>query len=173
MPIQVEKEFYIRARRCFELLQESATGFKAFLDGRVAASDPGYYKARNLAKEGRAYFEQTTQYARKMLGPVPIYATQDFEKWREQLLLENKVIVVGRTLESIAAELEGDDFMRSLMGPEEIRGRLSRLIDSQSSGKRKIQNIKVRMVIDKLSVLLTEVNELQKEAQKKQQGLTV
>lgn len=173
MPIQVEKEIYIRARRCFELLRESASGFKAFLDGGVAASDPGYYKARNLAKEGRAYLEQTTQYARKMLGPIPVYATQDFEKWREQLLLENKVIVVGRNLESIAAELEGDEFMRSLMDPEEIRGCLSRMIEGQSSGKRKLQNIKVRMVIEKLSGLLAEVNELQKAAQKKQQGLTV
>lgn len=173
MPIQVEKEIYIRARRCFELLQESASGFRAFLGRGVAASDPGYYKARNLAKEGRAYFEQTTQYARKMLGPIPVYATRDFEKWREQLLLENKVIVVGRTLESIAAELEEDEFMRGLMDPEEIRGCLGRMMESQSSGKRKLQNIKVRMVIEKLSGLLAQVNDLQKEAQKKQQSLTV
>ena len=173
MHVQVEKEIYMRARRCFELLRESAAGFKDFLDAGVSASDPRYYRARNLAKEGRAYFEQTAQYARKMLGPIPIYATQDFEKWREQLLLENKVIVVGRTLESIAAELEGDEFMRGLMSPEEMRDYLSRMIDSQKSGKRKLQNIKVRMVIDRLSGLLAEVSELQKEAQKKQQGLTI
>jgi hypothetical protein len=59
------------------------------------------------------------------------------------------------------------------MNAAEIEAYLKACFDKQKSGKRKLANIKMRMVLDKLASLLAEGQELQKKAQRKQQGLPV
>jgi len=173
MQVQIEREIYIRASRSFAILSESLQTFKGYLDPGVAASAPEYYRARNLLKEGKASYEQALQDAKKLLGPIPIYAAKDFEKWRSQVLIENKIIVQGQTAEELGVELENDDFLKTIMKPEEIRAYLASHFETQRSGKRKLANIKIRMALDRLSGLITEGQELQKTAQRKQQGLPV
>jgi len=127
----------------------------------------------NLLKEGKAFFDQTIQDAKKLLGPIPIYAAKDFEMWRSQVLVENKIIVRGQTLEELRTELMNDDFLRTIMTPEDIESYLRANFETQKSGKRKLANIKVRMALDRLAVLVGEGQELQKTAQRKQQGLPI
>ena len=105
MQVQIEREIYIRASRSFTVLCEAIQCFKGYLEPQVAASAPEYYRARNLLKEGKAFYDQTLQDAKKLLGPIPIYAAKDFEKWRSQVLIENKIIVQGQTLEELRLEL--------------------------------------------------------------------
>jgi hypothetical protein len=173
MKVQIEREIYIRASRAFAVLSESIRTFKAFLEPQVASSSPDYYKARNLLKEGKAYFDQTIQDAKKLLGPVPIYAAKDFEKWRAEALVQNKIVVRGLTQETLLQELVDDEFLKTIMGPAEIGGYLSSNFETQRSGKRKLENIKVRMVIDHLAGLVRAGQEIQQKAQRKQQGLPV
>jgi len=169
--VQIERDIYIRATRCFELLSQARQTFQDYLDDIIPPNDPTYYRARNFLKEGRAFFDQTVQDAKKLLGPIPIYASKDFEGWRAQILEENKIVVHGQTLEDLKTELLGDEFLQTLMTPREIEAYIGARFEAQQTGKRKLSNIKIRMTIDRLAGLLQDGQELQKSAQRKQQGL--
>jgi hypothetical protein len=171
MQVQIEREIYIRASRSFAVLSEALQTFRGYLESHVASNAPEYYKARNFLKEGKAFYDQTIQDAKKLLGPIPIYAAKDFEGWRSKVLVENKIVVQGQTLEELRLELTSDDFIKSIMSPEEVDAYLQANFETQKSGKRKLANIKIRMSLDKLAALVAEGQELQKTAQRKQQGL--
>ncbi len=171
--VQIERDIYIRAGRCFELLTQAMRAFADFLEARRASDDPEYYRARNLLKEGKAFFDQTLADAKKLLGPIPVYAPKDFEQLRARLLIENKIVVQGETIEELTAELEADEFVKTIMSASEIEAYLQVHFATQSSGKRKLQNIKIRMTLDRLAALHADAQELQKKAQRKQQGLPV
>jgi hypothetical protein len=173
MQVQIEREIYIRASRSFAILTDAIQVFKAYLQPQMAAASPEYYRARNLLKEGKAFYEQSLQDAKKLLGPIPIYAAKDFEKWRSQVLIENKIVVQGQTADELRHELTADDFLKTLMSPGDIEAYLGAHFDTQRSGKRKLANIKIRMALDRLAGLVAEGQELQKTAQRKQQGLPV
>jgi hypothetical protein len=173
MQAPIEREIYIRASRSFAILSEAIQMFKGYLERPVAANAPEYYRARNLMKEGKALYDQTIQDAKKLLGPIPIYAAPDFEKWRTQALIENRIIVQGHTEDELKVELLADDFLKILMTPEEIEAYVRDRFETQKKGKRKLANIKIRMALDRLAGLVSEGLELQKTAQRKQQGLPI
>jgi hypothetical protein len=164
--VQVERDIYIRATRAHELLSQARQTFQDYLDDVIPPNDPKYYRARNFLKEGKAFYDQ-------LLGPIPIYASKDFEGWRAQILEENKIVVHGQTLEDLRSELLNDDFIKTIMPPEEIGAYLDARFEAQKTGKRKLSNIKIRMTIDCLAALLQRGQELQRAAQRKQQGLPV
>ncbi len=171
MQVQVERDIYIRATRSFELLSDAIQTFRDYLGDRSPANDPQYYRARNLLKEGKAFFDMTMGDAKKLLGPIPVYAPKDFEQLRSRLLVENKIVVKGQTQDDLKRELLGDEFVTKLMSPAEIEAYLQAGYEAQKRGKRKLQNIKIRMCLDKLAALIAQGQELQKKAQLKQQGL--
>jgi hypothetical protein len=171
MQVQIEREIYIRASRSFTVLSDAIRTFKGYLESGVPANAPEYYKARNFLKEGKAFYEQAILDAKKLLGPIPIYAPPDFEKQRTNALVENRIIVRGQTPEELREELLADDFLKTLLTPEEIGAYVRDRYETQKSGKRKLANIKIRMALDRLAGLVAEGQELQKTAQRKQQGL--
>ncbi len=173
MQVQIEREIFIKSSRSFAVLTEAIQIFRDYLQSTIASNDPEYYRARNLLKEGKAFYDQSLQNAKKLLGPIPIYAAKDFEGWRSQILVENKIVVMGQELEELQAELTVDDFVKTMMSAEEVEAYLKAYYEKQRSGKRKIANIKIRMILDKLASLLAEGQDLQKTAQRKQQGLPV
>jgi len=173
MQIQVDREIYIRASRSYSVLREAIQVFRNYLQDTTPANDAEYYRARNFLKEGKASYDQALQNAKKLLGPIPVYAAKDFEGWRSQLLVENKIVVKGETLEELSAELTVDDFIKTMISAEEVEAYLKAYYDKQKSGKRKLANIKIRMILDKLASLVAEGQELQKAAQRKQQGLPI
>jgi hypothetical protein len=173
MQVQVEREIYIRASRSFAVLTESLQLFRTYLEPTTTAQAAEYYRARNFLKEGKAFYDQTMADAKKLLGPIPIYAAKDFETWRAKALIENKLVVQGETPEELRAELLADDFLRTIMRPEEIDAYIAAHYETQRSGKRKLANIKIRMALDKLAELVAEGQKLQATAQRKQQGLPI
>ncbi len=173
MQVQIEREIFIRASRAFAVLTEAIQIFRNYLQPTTAPADPEYYRARNFLKEGKAFYDQTMQDAKKLLGPIPIYAAKDFEKWRTQVLVENKIVVQGQTQEELRLELTADDFIKTIMSPEEVDAYLQANFEAQKKGKRKLANIKIRMALDKFALLVAEGQELQKTAQRKQQGLPI
>lgn len=173
MHVQVEREIFIRASRSFTVLSDAIKLFRDYLEPATASQDPEYYRARNFLKEGKAFYDQALQDAKKLLGPIPIYAAKDFEAWRTQALVENKIVVKGQTTEALRDELVGDEFLKTIMRPEEIEAYLAAHFETQRSGKRKLANIKIRMALDKLAELVAAGQELQKTAQRKQQGLPI
>ncbi len=173
MQVPVEREIYIRASRSFAVLSEAIQIFRSYLEPAAAPSAPEYYRARNFFKEGKAFYDQTVQDAKKLLGPIPIYAAKEFEAWRSQALIEKKIVVRGQTPEELRAELTSDDFIQTIMRPEEVDAYLQAHYEAQKTGKRKLANIKIRMALDKIATLVAEGQELQKTAQRKQQGLPI
>jgi hypothetical protein len=173
MQVQVEREIYIRASRCYELLCQSILTFRDYIEDSTPTNDANYYRARNYLKEGKGFFDQTLQDAKKLLGPIPVYAAKDFEAWRSKALVDNKIVVQGKTLEDLTAELSGDDFVKTIMNAGGVEAYLQAHFEAQKTGKRKLANIKIRMTVDKLAGLLVEGRDLQKKAQRKQQGLPI
>jgi hypothetical protein len=171
MRVQIEREIYIRASRSFAVLNDSIQLFRAYLEPATAAQAAEFYRARNFLKEGKAFYDQSLADAKKLLGPIPIYAAKDFGAWRAKALVDNKLIVRGQTPEELRAELLADDFLRTIMRPEEIEAYVATHYENQRSGKRKLANIKIRMALNKLAALVAEGQELQQKAQRKQQGL--
>jgi hypothetical protein len=161
MQVQIEREIYIRASRSFAVLTDAIQLFRGYLENHVAPAAPEYYRARNFLKEGKAFYDQT------------ILAAKDFEKWRTQVLVENKIVVHGQTYDDLLHELTADDFIKTIMKPGEVEAYLRANFETQKSGKRKLANIKIRMALDKLAGLVAEGQELQKTAQRKQQGLPI
>jgi hypothetical protein len=173
MQVQIEREIFIRASRSYAVLNEAIQTFRGYLEPHVAANAPEYYRARNLLKEGKAFYDQTLQDAKKLLGPVPIYAAKDFETWRSQALVQNRIVVQGLTIEALLVELANDDLIKLMMSPDEVEAYVRAHFEKQRSGKRKLQNIKIRMALDRLGALAAEGQKLQATAQRKQQGLPV
>lgn len=173
MQVQIEREIYIRASRCYELLSQARQTFKDYLEDRTPPNDPMYYRARHFLKEGKAFFDQTVADAKKLLGPIPIYAAGDFSEWRARVLEENKIVVHGETPESLKDELANDDFIKSMMPADEVAAYVANRFETQRTGKRKLSHMKIRMIIDRLAGLLLEDQEILKTAQRKQQGLPI
>lgn len=173
MVIRAEKEIQLRAKRSHELFMESIKLFEDYLKPSVPATGPDYYRARNLFKEGRAYLDQTLQQARKLLGPVPIYAARDFAEQRDRVLSENRIIIRAENLADVIQELIADELVASMMTREDVESYITARYEAQKEGHRKLPNIKMRMIIDWLEGLAVRCQVLQKEAQMKQQGVPI
>lgn len=171
MAKQTEREIFIKAARGHEILMKSVEAFREYLSGDAPASSPEYYRARNLLKEGRVFAEDVLKEAKKLLGPVPVYAPREYEELRKRTLEENRVVVHGDDPTALKDQLTEDAFVRSMMSEDEIEAYLRSNFETQRSGKRKLANIKVRMMIDKLQKLVEQGQAAQKAAQRKQQGL--
>ncbi len=171
MMTQTEREIFIKASRGHEILQKALEAFRQYLQNETPASSPEYYRARNLLKEGRVFCEDVLREAKKLLGPVPVYAPREYEEMRNKTLEENRVIVHGEDPEALKQQMVDDALVRAMMSESEIEAYLRDNFEIQRSGKRKLANIKVRMMIDKLYALVAQGQAAQKAAQRKQQGL--
>ena len=152
---------------------KSIQAYQEYLQDKVPAGDPIYYRARNLLKEGKSFFEETLKEAKKLLGPMPVYAAKEFETWKAGVLEENRIIVHGESRDELLGALKNDAFIKTMMSEAEIEIYIGDHFDTQRSGKRKLANIKVRMILDKLLSLAAQGQELQNAAQKKRQAQTI
>jgi hypothetical protein len=171
MTTQTEREIFIKASRSQEILLKSIQAFRGYLKSEVPSTSPEYYWARNLLKEGRVFCEDVGREAKKLLAPVPVYAPREYGELRKRTLEENRIIVHGEDTDALKGQLAEDAFVRAMMSESEIEAYLRDHFETQHSGKRKLANIKVRMIIDKLRGLIEEGQSAQKAAQRKHQGL--
>jgi hypothetical protein len=166
-----EREIFIKASRGHEILMKALEAFREYLKSETPPSSPEYYRARNLLKEGRVFREDVVSEAKKLLGPIPGYVAREYEELRKRTLEENRIIVLGEDPDALKSQLADDVAVRSMMSESEIEAYLRDHYETQRSGKRKLANIKVRMMLDKLSALAEQGLAAQKAAQRKQQGL--
>jgi hypothetical protein len=171
MAMPIEREIFIKASRGHEILIKALEAFRGYLKDETSAGSPEYYRARNLLKEGRTFCADVVREAKKLLGPVPVYAPREYEEMRRRTLEENRITVRGEEPEAVKRQLAEDAFVRGMMSEDEIEAYLRDHFETQSSGKRKLTNIKIRMLIDRLYSLAEQGLEAQKAAQRKQQGL--
>jgi hypothetical protein len=171
MPTPTERDIFIKASRGHEILGKALAAFREYLESETDPGSPEYYRARNLLKEGRTFCADVVREAKKLLGPVPVYAPREYEEMRLRTLEENRITIRGEDPEAIRRQLAADSLVRSMMSEDEIDAYLRDHLEAQRSGKRKLMNLKVRLLIDRLYGLAEEGLAAQKAAQRKQQGL--
>ncbi|MFC2164890.1 hypothetical protein ACFLT2_07840 [Acidobacteriota bacterium] len=169
---QIEVQIFPHVTKCFEDLDAAITIFRKFLDEGSAFDMAEYYKARNYVKEAGAQFQGALKNAKKYLGPLPEYASKEVMQRRTELLDKQNILAKGQEFEALKSELLQDHLLKEWLTEQEIEDSLGSHFHSQQEGKRKLANIKIRMVLDKLQDLLAQAKEMQKEAFAKQQGAT-
>jgi predicted MPP superfamily phosphohydrolase len=164
---KIENQLYFKASRCIDSLKLAVGTFERYLKPEVAADSPDYYKARNYLREAETSFEGTLSEAKRLLGPLPAYAAADFEKWRSEFLNRHKIVAESIELNSLREELLRDEHLARWLAPEDVERLLLKNFEPQTKGKRRLANIKVRVVLDGLSMLLYRARELQKSSMEK------
>lgn len=162
----VGRDLFLNAAKSHYLLQKAIATFDEYVRTSPPPKSSAYYQARYFLREGKRLFDDTLKKARMLLGPAPPYSSPEVEEQRDQFLKENKIIVQGLNQSLLQEELTKDEFLNTIYSSEEIIAYLEGHFVSQSSGKRKLANIKMRMILDKLTALLTKGQELQDAAQK-------
>jgi hypothetical protein len=144
--------------------------FSTLLKQEGAINTADYYKARNSLRDADGFLDDALQNAKKLLGPIPSYASDDYQKWRDELLEEFHILAMSQDYENLRSELFRDDFLREWMDEESIENLLKKHFQTQQSGKRKLSNIKVRIILDRLEDLIGQAKEMNKQASQKQQA---
>lgn len=163
-----ESLVYPKAGKSFDSLHRSIEIFADYLKDNAGTSE--YYKARNYLKDGEKFYQETLQNARKLMGPLPDYATADYEKWRKDLLERSRVLARSKEFNDLKKELHADSFLSQWMEFEEIDVFLNAHYHTQQKGNRKLPHIKARMIIDKLRMILKQVKQLKAQSLVKQQS---
>jgi hypothetical protein len=171
MPREQEAHIFPNVQKSLESLDESIRLFENFLREDTSVSPSDYYRARNLAKVGEAAFQEALKNAKKLMGPIPQYTTEEFREWRTEFLEKHNILAHCQDLEACQMEFKQDPFLNKIMSEEEILALLNLHFHSQQEGNRKLANLKARVILDKLSEMLIHVKELQKQSLVKQRGL--
>jgi len=168
---QAEVQIFPRMTKCFEDLDAAMAIFRKFLDEGLSFDMAEYYKARNFVKDADVQFKDALKNAKKYLGPLPEYASEEVMQRRTELLDKQKILAKSKELETLKSELLEDDLLRKWLSENEIVESLGTHFQSQQEGKRKLANIKVRIILNKLQDLLVQAKGMQKEAFAKHQGI--
>jgi hypothetical protein len=163
--------FEVKLKSAYEALSQAVSLFKIYLKETTAPSASEYYRAKSLLREGKLFFEEVLKEARKLLGPLPPYATPDYVKWREETSRELKLALKDNVdYDEIKKVLQQDPTLPRLFSAEELDQYLQKYYEAQKKGNRKLENLKCRLAIAKLDDLIHEAEELYKQAQKKLQA---
>jgi len=164
MQKQRDIQIYLKASKAFENLKQAIEIFEGLIQPGGTFPPHDYYRARNLMREGEQAFKDALGNAKKLLGPLPGYVAEDYAVWRIQTLNERNVLAHGLDIDDLIRELSSDALISQWAGEDEIKAYLEENFQRQQTGKRKLENIKVRMILDKLDVLVARCKELQKIA---------
>jgi len=167
----IVKDIFLKAKKSLEKMNDSLRLSKEFIEEDMPRDLKKYYLARTFFKEGQKLSEEMIKDAKKFLGPLPAYLSKETIEARTKLLRATKVVVLSQDYEGLAAELQEDEFLKSFMSFEEIEGFIKENYQKQQLGKRKLPNIKARMVIDKLKRAERQAFAVQKRASEEAQKL--
>jgi hypothetical protein len=167
---KAENQLFFKAGSAFDHLNRAVQTFERYLNtaGQEAQSD--YYKARNFLRDGEKFYEEAFKEAKRLLGPLPPYSSADFEKWRSDFLSEHRIQVDTQEYNDLKEELARNEQLGQWIASGDIERLLAKNYEPQKSGKRKLANIKVRIILDRLSELRGLADDLRKKAMAKLQA---
>ncbi len=172
MPYIIQNVLCKNATECRESVLKSIYLFKELLKEDVPFNAEEYERAENILHEANGHYTETLKSAQKLLGSSSSNVSDEYLKWRDQLLDEFRILAASQELEDLRLELQKDEYLRGWMTEEEIAVFLMKHFHAQQSGKRKLSNIKVRIILDYLNDLLAEARELNRKViQKRQENL--
>lgn len=166
---KIENQLYFKANLAFDSFKLAIRTFESFLVAAGPASIPDYYKARNYVRDAEKFYEETFAEAKKLLGPLPPYASPEFEKWRSDFLSQHKILVECQEFAALKEELAHNGALVRWIESSELDRLLLKDYEAQKIGKRKMANIKVRILLDRLQELMAQANDLKKRAMEKLQ----
>ncbi len=166
---KTENLLYVKASGCFDSLKLAIQTFEEFLREPTSGAAPVYYRARNYLRDAENFFAEAVKESKRLLGPLPLYSTADFEKWRTEFLAQQKVLAESREFDGMKDELLKDEQLAQWMGREDIERLLAENFEAQQTGMRKLANIKIRIVLDRLQELISRAARLRKSAMEKLQ----
>lgn len=165
-----EAQIFPVVSKSFDEIRVALRIFGNLLEEGVAFNSAEYYRARNFVKSGESLYQEAIKNARKVLGPLPEYASEDFIKWRSEIVEKRHILAKNQDFEALKAELIDDENINKFLTADEMSLFLQKHFQSQQKGKRKLVNIKIRIVLVKLQELILQVKDLQKKAFEKQQS---
>lgn len=164
MEKKAENQLYFKAANAFGHIQLAIASFETYLRAAEASSTPEYYKARNYLRDAEKFYEETIKEAKKLLGPLPPYSSAVYEKWRADFLSQHRIQVEAQELDALKKELLQSAQLSEWLTPEDIERLLARDYEAQKGGRRKLANIKVRIILDRLQELRRQADDLKKKA---------
>lgn len=167
---KIENQLYFKAGIAFDHLKLAIQTFETYLNTVGQEATPDYYKARNFLRDGEKFYEETLKEAKRLLGPLPLYSSADFEKWRTDFLSRHRIKVDVQEFDPLKEELARNGQLGQWIAPEDIERLLAKDYEAQKSGKRKLVNIKVRIILDRLQELLGQAGDLKKKTMLKLQS---
>lgn len=170
MEKKTENQLYFKAANAFDHMKLAIDSFETYLQAGDPASTTEYYKARNYLRDGEKFFDETFKEAKKLLGPLPPYSSAVYEKWRTDFLSQHRIQVEAQELDALKKELLQSAQLSEWLTPEDIERLLAREYVSQKGGRRKMANIKVRIILDRLQELRGQASDLKKRAMAKLQS---
>jgi hypothetical protein len=168
MQKSTENLIYHKASKCWECVNRSIQMFSDLLKEKEGFDTAAYYKARNLLRDADGFYKEALKNAKKLLCPIPPYTSDDYHKWRDELLEEFHILAMSQEYEELKSELFEDEFLHEWMDNENIEQLLKKHFQTQQSGKRKLPNIKVRIILDRLEDLINQSKDMNKQAVHKQ-----
>jgi hypothetical protein len=154
---------YLKASDCFECLNHSLEHLQKIKNEESESNEDDLYRARKFLNQGESCFKETLKNCKRLLGPIPDYASDEYYEWKDEILKEDEILAHGEDLKSLTEELEHDELLRKWMSQEEIDSFLNTHFESQQTGNRKLVNIKARLIIHKLDRLLQAAKKMQRE----------
>lgn len=167
---KIENQLYFKIGNAFDYLKLAVQTFETYLSTAGQEGTPDYYKARNFLRDGEKFCEEAFQEAKRLLGPLPLYSSADFEKWRTDFLSEHRIRVDTQEFNDLKGELARNEQLGQWMALGDIERLLAKNYEAQKSGKRKLAHIKVRVLLDRLSELRGQAGDLKKKAMAKLQS---
>lgn len=131
---------------------------------------PKYYRARNYLRDAENEYGEAFKEAKRLVGPAPAYSAPEFDKWRSDYLSQFKILAESQEVTALKDELVKNGLVSQHMSPDDVDRLLAKNFEAQRTGKRKLANIKVRIILDRLSELMDDVQQLAKRAREKFQA---
>ncbi|MDD8019698.1 MAG: hypothetical protein PHU81_00730 [Acidobacteriota bacterium] len=162
--------YEIKVKSAYEVLSRAVSLFQIYLDDKTPATSSEYYRAKSLLNEGKVIYEEILKESKKLLGPLPAYSAPEYQQWREETTRDVKLMLGDKVeYEEIKKMMLSDSCLPKLFSPEELEAYLGRYYDQQQRGKRKLENLKCRLVIARLNDLIHQAEDLFTQAKKKLQ----
>lgn len=166
-----ENLLYLKAGSCFDLISLAQASFIEFLKQPGTEALPKYYRARNYLRDAESAYNEAFKEAKRLVGPLPVaYNSAEFEKWRGEFVTQYRIITAGQDHDALKSEILEDSLVSQYIGPGDAERLLAKNFEAQRTGKRKLENLKVRILFDKLGELLNAAQALAKEAREKFQA---
>jgi hypothetical protein len=158
---------FINMEKCARTLTHTIRMLQSFLGDKKSSDTEAYYEAQKSLEESNIYYKEAIKEVSELIGPLPADASPGFIKWKENFLKGTGIVIENEEYGALKVELRNDGFLLRFLTPEEIDDLLRKHYESQQTGKRRLPNIKARIILDKIMNLRDEAETLEMKVREK------